>query len=45
MGTKTIELLVEAINAQRGGKDLSTVKPVRLTSDLIIRKSSLRTSR
>jgi LacI family transcriptional regulator len=43
MGAKTIELLVEAINAQRSGKDLSTIKPVRLTSDLIIRKSSLRT--
>lgn len=42
MGAKTIELLVEVINAQRNGKDLSVLQPVRLPADLIVRKSSLR---
>jgi LacI family transcriptional regulator len=44
MGAKTIELLVEAINAQRSGKELSALQPVRLTTDLVIRQSSLRTA-
>lgn len=43
MGAKTIELLVDVINAQRNGKDLSALQPVRLLPDLVIRKSSLRT--
>jgi DNA-binding LacI/PurR family transcriptional regulator len=42
MGAKTIELLVNAINTQRSGRDISTLKPVWLTSNLIIRASSLR---
>jgi LacI family transcriptional regulator len=42
MGAKTIELLVDVINAQRNGKDLSVLQPVRLPADLIVRKSSLR---
>ena len=42
MGAKTIELLVDVINAQRDGKDLSGLRPVRLPADLIVRKSSLR---
>jgi LacI family transcriptional regulator len=42
MGAKTIELLVGVINAQRNGKDLSALQPVRLPADLIVRKSSLR---
>jgi DNA-binding LacI/PurR family transcriptional regulator len=44
MGAKTIELLVDAINAQRSGKELSALQPVRLTTDLVIRQSSLRTA-
>jgi LacI family transcriptional regulator, lactose operon repressor len=42
MGAKTIELLVDVINAQRAGKDLSVIRPIRLPADLIVRKSSLR---
>jgi DNA-binding LacI/PurR family transcriptional regulator len=42
MGAKTIELLVDVINIQRNGKDLSALRPVRLLPDLVIRKSSLR---
>jgi LacI family transcriptional regulator len=43
MGAKTIEVLIEAINLQHDGKAHSTVKPVMLATDLIIRKSSVRT--
>ena len=43
MGAKTIELLVDVINAQRDGKDSSPLQPIRLLVDLIVRKSSLRT--
>ncbi len=42
MGAKTIELLVDVINAQRDGNDLSALQPIRLPADLIVRKSSLR---
>jgi len=42
MGAKTIELLVDVINGQRNGKDLSVLQPVRLPADFIVRKSSLR---
>ena len=42
MGAKTIELLVDVINAQRNGKNLSALQPIRLPADLVIRKSSLR---
>jgi len=42
MGAKTIELLVDVINAQRDGKNFSALQPVRLPADLVIRKSSLR---
>jgi DNA-binding LacI/PurR family transcriptional regulator len=43
MGAKTIELLVDVIDAQRDGKDLSGLQPVRLPADLVVRTSSLRT--
>jgi LacI family transcriptional regulator len=43
MGAKTIELLVDVINAQRDGKDLSGLQPVRLPAELVVRTSSLRT--
>ena len=43
MGAKTIELLVDVINAQRDGNDLSVIRPIRLPAELIVRKSSLRT--
>ena len=42
MGAKTIELLVDIINVQRDGNDLSAIRPIRLPADLIVRKSSLR---
>ncbi len=42
MGSKAIELLVDVIDVQRDGKDLSALRSVRLPVDLIIRKSSLR---
>lgn len=44
MGAKTIELLVSAINAQRNGKGLSSVKPVGLKVDLVVRNSTERVS-
>jgi DNA-binding LacI/PurR family transcriptional regulator len=43
MGAKTIELLVDVINAQRDGNDLSDTRPIRLPAELIVRKSSSRT--
>jgi len=43
MGAKTIELLVDVINAQRDGNDLSVIRPIRLPANLIVRKSTLRT--
>lgn len=44
MGAKTIEVLLEAINAQHDGKVCPTVSPVMLATDLIVRKSSVRTT-
>jgi len=43
MGARTIEVLLEAINAQHTGKKPNTVKPVMLATDLIVRRSSIRT--
>jgi LacI family transcriptional regulator len=42
MGKKSVDLLVEAIDAQRTGKNMLSVKPVKLVSELIVRTSSLR---
>jgi LacI family transcriptional regulator len=42
MGAKTIELLVDVINAQRNGKDPGELQPIRLSAELVIRQSSLR---
>jgi DNA-binding LacI/PurR family transcriptional regulator len=44
MGARTIEVLIEAINAQHDGKVHAAVSPVMLATDLIVRKSSVRTS-
>jgi LacI family transcriptional regulator len=43
MGARTIEVLLEAINAQHTGKKPNTVAPVMLATDLIVRRSSIRT--
>lgn len=42
MGAKTIELLVDVINAQRDRKDMSAFAPIKLPVELIVRKSSIR---
>lgn len=39
MGAKTIEVLVDAIQAQRTGKEPSSIKPVCLKTELVIRAS------
>jgi DNA-binding LacI/PurR family transcriptional regulator len=44
MGAKTIELLVDVIDTQRDGKDFSALQPIRLSPDLIVRQSSVRTT-
>lgn len=44
MGAKTIELLVDVIDTQRDGKDFSALQPVRLSPELIVRQSSVRTT-
>jgi DNA-binding LacI/PurR family transcriptional regulator len=42
MGSKTIEVLADAIKAQQSGTEQPGIKPVILDTDLIIRKSSIR---